>query len=211
MALVELTIVSGFLQVLGYVVYRMKTVRPNPISWLMWAYGTGLVVCLELGYGASLNILVLPTVCFLSSLLMAFRSWRFLSIHEVDVSDWIALGVDLILTIGYGLAWYFSVHGELTLEEQETATFAFLLLSNMTTFTTFWPMVRGVWKTPSDEHYLPWVIWVGAYSALALVTIEEHGLWSVYMLYPVLNIITHLSVAILTNPVRQRRCRAASS
>jgi len=42
MALIAFAVMSGVLQIAGYIFYALKTRRPNPLSWLMWAYGTTL-------------------------------------------------------------------------------------------------------------------------------------------------------------------------
>ena len=202
MALIAFAVMSGVLQIAGYIFYALKTRRPNPLSWLMWAYGTTLVFILELDYGASWYILLLPAVCALSSIIIAVRCWKHRDLSGLDWSDWSALGADVILTIGYVFAKYLENNEMLTKEGQETMTFAFIVLSNATTFTTFWPTVRGIWSEPSPEHWWPWRTWTLAYTALAVATALQYGPFSVFMMYPVLNMVVHAAMAWAVRPSR---------
>lgn len=89
-----LAILSGVLQVAGYVLYIKKTlgkeINPNPTSWLMWAYGTTLVLVLELDRNAGWEILLLPFLCAVYVYLFMAESavWLIPFIHAaVFVSD----------------------------------------------------------------------------------------------------------------------------
>lgn len=202
MALIAFAVMSGVLQMAGYIFYALKTRRPNPLSWLMWAYGTTLVGFLEYDYGASWYILLLPIVCSVSSIVIAIRCWKNRDLSDLDWSDWSALGADVILTIGYVFAKYLEHNEMLTKEGQETSAFAFIILSNATTFTTFWPTIRGIWHDPSRENWWSWRAWTLAYTALAITTALQYGFLSIFMVYPVLNMAVHAAMALAVRPSR---------
>ena len=57
-------LLAGALQLIGYLLYlRDEEIEPNPVTWLMFAYGTILLTLLEWDRQASGAELALPAVC----------------------------------------------------------------------------------------------------------------------------------------------------
>lgn len=206
-----LGITAGLLQALGYFFYikiaREGLSAPNPLSWIMWAYGTSLIGLLEFSQNASPYLLVLPAACSASSIYVAIRSWQYRKLENLDWNDWFAFSADVLLTICYTSVWLLAKYGMLSPEKKSIATLSFLLLSNATTFTTFWPTLKGIMKNPQGENWVPWTVWTLAYTTLAIATLMQNGAWTVFMLYPVLNLVMHGLTALLTRPGRQTNLR----
>lgn len=239
-------ILAGIFQFFGYVVYYRlvirNEVRPNPLTWLMLAYGTVILTILEWDNGASVGMLILPITCSLCGFGVAVLIWR-KAYKEVRVlkqgikwycfwptewkfkNDWDGYSFlgDLILTGLYIAAWALSLIGWISPESRMWAALVFLVISNLTTFTSFTPILRQVWSDPKSEKWLPWAIWTIAYMFLFLETlgdipgesftwnVQDWSLkfweWIATMIYPVSNILLHAFIAIwVTRPPKKRWC-----
>ncbi len=210
MTFAGLAVLSSTLQVLGYWLYIRHTLReetnPNPSSWLMWAYGTFLIVVLELGRGASWEVLLMPTLCATCSIFVAYLAWqKHKSLMPSHRADWTAFIVDIALTIGYIVAVILAASNVLDERGLGIATLMFLVFSNATTVTTFTPMVRNLWQNPHHENPSPWLAWSAAYTVLALATWYQYGLWSEFIIYPIINLVFHPLVFWLSHPARRIR------
>ena len=75
MTAVALGLAAGALQVVAYTIYTLQVVRaecrPNGMTWLMWSYGTLVLLIIEWDVGAPISILILPAVCSVCSLFVA--------------------------------------------------------------------------------------------------------------------------------------------
>src|SRR3989344_3985059 len=102
-----LGLVAASLQATGYLVYGFKVLKrdiaPNPASWLMFAYGTTLLLVLEWDRGASFAVLALPFICAVSSAVVAWyclrkaqRTW-----WPEHVLERISFVLDVLLTVAY--------------------------------------------------------------------------------------------------------------
>ena len=190
---------AGFLQVLGYVLYlrhsHRKEIDPNAATWFMFAYGTALLAVLEYSRGARLDLLYLPIACAALSIVVAFMCWKRGTLRwPEEWQDQLAFYVDVILTISYVVAWFLALSGFLSTRELGYANLVFLVCSNLTTISSFSPLMRAAHR---KESPLPWVVWAIAYIALAAATFTKEGLWTELMIYPVLNAILHGRVAWL--------------
>lgn len=193
--IVQLAILAAALQALGYVLYARlflkKVIRPNAASSFMFAYGTALLVLLEASDGASWPMLALPGTCACMSIFVALLCLRKGATEKVDRVEAVAFSADVWLTIlwsaiafGYGDISPYSA--------------GFLLAGNVTTLTAFFPVLRSTWKTPEREQPLPWLVWTSAYCVLAVVTfLADHGQHPALMVYPVLSVALHGSVALM--------------
>lgn len=206
------------MQLLGYYLYlRNEDIEPNPVTWFMFAYGTAILMVLEWDSEATLPELLLPTVCALLAIVVSVICWR--KARKINPNKWwpedwwpehrgdqYAFVSDIVITVGYILAWVIATIGVLSSEARELWVFIFLLLSNLSTLPAFIPILRSTYKNPHTEHWLPWAIWTYAYALLAYVTYVTHGSWwNILILYPALNVVLHGIMAILAHPWFHRK------
>lgn len=202
--LYTVALLSGLFQVLGYLVYIHKSVRhevePNATTWLMFAYGTGLLAVLEYDHDAKLTMLFLPVACAIFSLRVAAICYANGTLRIPDSwFDRFAILTDLSLTAAYVSTWFATQQGVISEVERQQYTLLFLVLTNMSTIVSFLPIVRGTIESPRNEHPLAWLIWTVAYSCLAYVTYLEEGTYqTVFMLYPATGIALHGLVGLLS-------------
>ncbi|MDO8514106.1 MAG: hypothetical protein Q7S50_01020 [bacterium] len=200
MVIVELGIIAASLQAAGYFFYGARMLRrdilPNPTSWLMFAYGTTLILILEWDRDASLALLILPATCAISSIVVALyalrgaRSW--LPEHPFDR---FSFAFDILLTLVYLFTWFLLVNGFIV-ETQKNLADIIILVSWNIDISAFFPLLRQVYRHPHTEHAMPWIVWTGAYSVLVLATVIETGIFNELILYPFINMIIHGSIAI---------------
>lgn len=208
-------IAAAVFQLLGYVAYisfvRRGVLEANPLSWLMFAYGTTILALLEYGAGATFFELLLPVVCAASSVVVAILCAAAFRRHPLSPVDWIVFAIDVILTILYVALTVAKAQGVLSFNDR-VAVVGLLIASNFTTLTAFIPLLRSTYARPGGERVLPWMLWTTAYSALLLVTIA-HGAAEerlVLLLYPASNAVLHLSVALLALSRFWRKDRVAA-
>ena len=218
-------LLAGFLQLVGYLLYvRDEEIEPNPVTWLMFAYGTILLTVLEWDRQASAAELALPIVCSSMALFVAARCWR--RARGADPSRWwprewwpddwrdrASFQADLALTALYLAAAALTYSRWIGEGAREVAVIAFLVGANLTTLTAFFPLLRNVVEDPSHERSTPWAVWAAAYALLGVTTYAVQGeIWSELMLYPALNTVLHGSVAVLSRQSRrERRARGAGA
>ena len=207
-------IAAAAFQLLGYAAYiafvRRGVLEANPLSWLMFAYGTSILALLEYGAGATFYELLLPVVCALSSVIVAALCAGAFRRHTLSPLDWFVFALDIVLTVLYVAVTIANVNGVLLDERAAVATL--LIASNVTTVTAFLPLLRSTYSRPGGERVLPWLLWTAAYSMLWLAT-AAHGSseerW-VLLIYPVSNAILHFSVALLALSRFWRRDRVVA-
>jgi len=203
-------VISGLLQLVGYILYlRNDEIDPNPVTWFMFAYGTVILVVLEWDGEATLAELILPIVCGALGVVVSVRCWLHARAKNPKLwwpSDWwpedkfekLSFQSDIFITIGYICAWLFLLISWVTPEQKEWAALVFLFLSNLSTFSAFYPIFSTTYKNPEREDWLPWMIWSAAYVILAMITFLTHDkLWHSLMFYPVSNALLHALVGII--------------
>jgi hypothetical protein len=204
-------IIAGLLQLWGYILYiKNEDIDPEPVTWFMFAYGTLILAILEWDANATFAELILPTVCGALAIYVSYRCWkkaRKLNPDKWWPKDWwpedtmdkLSFVGDIVITITYIIAWVLAGIAFLDNETRELAVLAFLFLSNLSTFPSFYPILHSTWKHPEKEHWTPWIIWSIAYAVLALVTWSTHNaFWHALMFYPVSNAVLHALVGILS-------------
>lgn len=197
-----LGLVAGALQAAGYGLYlrhalRAET-RPNPASWLMFAYGTGLVVLLEGVSGGAWPVLLLPAICAVSSIVVAAQSLRHgANLRDLDRADLIAFGLDVAITVAYLATWTAQARG--LVDPRSFGAVNGLLLAGAagTSITSFVPILRSTYRAPEYERPGPWIIWTGAYGTLGLVTLLSSAS-VILLIYPGINLLLHALVAALS-------------
>lgn len=211
------SLTSGVLQIFGYVLYLRDTnIEPNPVAWLMFAYGTAILTVLEFDRNATVYELFLPTICAVMSMYVAYRCWRYartLTPHRWWPEDWwpedrldrAAFVGDIAITIAYVGAWILMYTQFVTMSTRDNAALLFLIGSNATTFIAFLPLLRGAYRAPGKERALPWMVWTVAYALLFAVTFVSHGITSELIIYPTSCVLLHGLVAYLVRAKRRVR------
>lgn len=208
--IIVLAIASALLQILGYLFYIRESLRdeiePHPATWFMFAYGVLLLTILEGDQGASLFLLLLPSSCAILSIVVALLCWKRGTLkwprHWQDRS---AFFTDICLTFLYICAWALDSTGAISELDRELAVAVFLIASNMTTISSFYPLIRNTYLHPSHERAQPWIVWAFAYVTLMLATYIEVGPFSILMIYPGMNAFLHALVAYFARPSRRKR------
>ena len=184
-----LGLLAGFLQLVGYLLYvRNEEIEPNPVTWLMFAYGTMLLTFLEwdrAGDGRGAAAARSSAAAWRSSWRRAAggaragadpRGWWPREWWPDDWRDRASFQADLALTGALPrrrpLLTYSRWIGE---GARNVAVMVFLIGANLTTFTAFFPLIRGVVEDPSHERTAPWAVWATAYALLGVTTFAIQG------------------------------------
>lgn len=207
---IVVSIIASLLQACGYGFYIFKTLRkevdPNPTTWLMFAYGTGLLTWLEWDSKADWWLLALPATCAALAILVSVICFikilvRRIKRQPVDLKlgrvDYISFGIDASLTFIYFSASVLMMAGYVSTEQKVLLTLVVLVCTNLSTIISFGPLMNGAYHKPEKEHPHPWMIWAVAYATLGLATVMDGKVMSELMLYPALNMVLHGSVAFI--------------
>jgi len=187
-------LLAGLLQAVGYFLYYHFVVRcerrPNGMSWFMWAYGTFVFFFIEFDIAAPLSVLLLPLICTISALVIAGYSFYKSSYIPPEKQDYFVLSIDVALLISYlGILALLS-RGYILQDQHIMFGGIFLILTSLSTLTSFYPILRTTFESPRDEHPLPWLVWTLAYAFL-LYTVLLENIGLMYAVYPILNILMH--------------------
>ena len=218
-----LGLLAGALFLSGSIVYfsKLEKIDPNPVTWLMFSYGTLIIIVLEWDKDATWPELILPIVSAGFDLLIMFEVWRRARREEYatrgtarlwpgkllpqDRLERVSLCSDLTITALYVAAWVLSLGSLLVEESRQLAVMFFLVVSNLTVVTEFAPIVASTWREPAREHWIPWALWTAGYGTLGYVTYESHGWATPLMLYPALGLVFHCLVGLLAIGWHRRR------
>jgi hypothetical protein len=207
-----IAVLAGCTQAAAYAYYVALALRgttwPHPMSWLMFAYGTSLVVLIEAQAGAGWRELMLPVICAACSTGVALLAWRMNgSTAALTKYDWWTFRADMVLTIGYVAVWILTQSGKLSPDTLAAANVVFLLAVNATTLTSFLPLFLATFRDPSNEHPGPWVLWSAAYLMLLVATAMSAAgpAGALLLIYPAINFVLHTNVAALALPRRAVR------
>lgn len=218
---ITLGVLAGIVQFIGYVYYiKNEDIKPQPTTWFMFAYGTAILTLLEVGASAHWYELILPIVCSVMAIYVSFRCWRYsraLDPSSLWPKDWwpedtmsqVSFVTDVMITILYVAIVTMVAAFNLNPLYQLYGALAFLFLSNSVTFTSFYPILQETKKIPTNESWLPWAIWTGAYALLAVATLlaprEANDSLASLLFYPASNTILHGLVGWLARPKAQKR------
>ena len=218
-----LGLLAGALFLSGSIAYYSKLgkIDPNPVTWLMFSYGTLIIIVLEWDRDATWPELVLPIVSAGFDLLIMFEVWRrarrseratngVLRLWPVrllpqDRLERVSLYSDLAITALYVGAWALSLGSLVSEDGRQLAVMFFLVVSNLTVVPEFGPIVASTWRRPEREHWMPWALWTAGFGTLGYVTYESHGWADPLMLYPALGLVFHCLVGLLATGWHQRR------
>ena len=210
-----LGLLAGALYLLGSIVYfsKLEKIDPNPVTWLMFSYGTLIIIVLEWDRDATWPELVLPIVDATLDLLIMFEVWRRArrderaregvarlwpgKLRPQNRLERVSLYSDLTITALYVGAWTLSLVSLLPEESRQLAVAFFLAFSNLTVVTEFSPIVASTWRRPDREHWMPWILWTVGSGTLGYVTYMNHGWADPLMLYPMLSLVFCCLVGLL--------------
>lgn len=194
---------AGAMQALGYLRYLHLALKgetqPNPVSAIMFAYGTGLLTVFEAAAGVAPAVLILPLVCTAFAVLEALLVAKHLRREAPDRIATLAFVVDLALSALYLAIWITQRAGSASIRIDPLLASAFLLCVNATTVTSFVPLVRSTFRDPGRERPGPWIAWAVAYALLLVATLLGDGITHPSLLvYPATNLVLHAALAGLT-------------
>ncbi len=217
--LLFLGLLAGLLQLIGYILYiKDEQIDPNPVTWFMFAYGTAILTVLEWDTNATFAELILPMTCSVLAIYVSARCW--LRAYRKNSSRWWpedwwpddkwerwSFVSDIFITVAYIFAWCLATFALLESNHKEYAVLMFLFLSNLSTFPSFYPLLRETYFHPTKENWKPWMVWGIAYTVLALVTFKTHGsFWHPLMFYPISNAFLHCFAGLLAlRPMLKRQ------
>lgn len=192
---------AGVLQASAYFLYTYLVLQeetvPNGMSWLMWAYGTSVFFFIEFDIQAPISVLILPGVCALCACIVSGYSFYKSSYIPPERSDYVALVVDVSLMTGYLTLLYSVGTGQIQTDLYISIGLIFLVLTSLSTFVTFYPILRTTYENPKCENPIPWFIWTVAYALLLCTVLIENMTWE-YMIYPIINMILHGATGLLS-------------
>jgi hypothetical protein len=183
-AVAQVVAYAGYLRL-----FLAGKIKPNAASWLMFAYGTAVMVVLEWQSNAEWFELALPIACASMSVIVAVLCLRKNATYGIDRSEKITFGADVALTVAY-------IISAVLIRGHNKLVVLFVVAGNITTFTSFAPLVISTRNEPQREQPLPWALWTVAYGALLASTIAADGFSSPeLLLYPGVCVLLHGLVA----------------
>lgn len=166
-------VISGVLQLLGYLIYDWAIfsgdIKPNASSWFLWAFGSGIATWSYLKLSQDLIKTILPLVCSVACVVTFFFALFNGSFSVPDRYDMFIL----LMTLGIIVFYSF------TKERGYTN-----LLIQIETVFSFIPIIKGAHLNPEGEEVLPWLVWSFAYLLMGLTVLMRYEKWWDLM-YPV--------------------------
>ena len=191
----DTAILLGFLaagmQLVGYFLYwkssRSGETNSNPVSWLIWTYGS----LISLGTYSQMTgdwvKSLLPIACAVACVFICFQVFRQNGLGKLDRFDYVVLGLDLVVTV----VWYF------------VGPMPANLLDQGSTIVSFFPLIRGMVKGINKEAQAPWLIWTIAYLLLGVTVVMRYDKWE-DLAYPVVCAVMHMIIWVIALIKRPR-------
>lgn len=192
-------IVSGIVQIIGYVAYYRHAVRgdihPNAASWLIWFYGN-VVICISyFSIGDFAWEGVLPIACALANIWIVIALWSKGFFGKIGRSEWVFVSIDVSIVVLWILLEYTGIRGLFgSLARIPVAVFIHLLLL-ASAVVSFVPLIKETASERSAEHHVPWIIWSCAYALWLIAELSLGMSWQ--LVYPIVYLILHACVATL--------------
>jgi len=177
---------AGGVLIIGYLIYNWKifkgTTRPNTATWALWAFIVGLNALtydkMSADHIKAIVSIASGAFCIFTFLFSLFTG-KFKSLDSWDKS------ILVIGLIAIGVWYYF-----------KSATYANMLLQ-VAIVISFVPILHSVWKEPDSENWLPWMVWVTAYTVSIITVIMRWNVgWDI--VYPINGFIMHGIVALFS-------------
>ncbi len=157
-----LGLIAGIVQLIGYVWYVQYVIQdkkrpgtgisPNSGSWLIWAYGNGIVCWNYIIAGGLISLKeALPVLCSAGTLVCAIL---FLALRKFEKPSRFEIG---ILILDMLITWYWYQSGEHIVTQ---------ILLQLSVGISYVPIIRETKKDPGSERPGPWIVWTIAYVLL---------------------------------------------
>lgn len=187
-----LGILAALLHGVGYILYNMQskkgTSKPNIVSWSIWAFmaGLNLLSFAEVTSFAHALQYVVGTLAAIVTFVLALLWGRF---------DWpskreAAIFVICLISVG---VWQ-------SFDSASAANLIFLVAL----LVSFYPTFMGVYKDPTKEKATSWIVWTTAFAVNLLNNILSWNGDPVSVINPIILLVLHASIWILSRKVRQR-------
>jgi len=183
-----LTLVTSLIQIIGFVIYDVQAFRkmlnPNLATWGIFAGITILNFTSYHSMSGDWMVSLLPTVSAMFNILTFVvaiaKGGRF---RDIDKFDRTAFVIGIVA----GITW-------ILFKSAANSN----LIVQFAVIVAFVPIYKALWKKPSLERPLPWLIWSGAYTlGVILVYLRNTDHWEAFV-YPGVCVALHLGVALLT-------------
>lgn len=192
----DLTLIFGVLAALlhsiAYVLYNIQTKtgqsKPNIATWSIWAF---LATLNALSYHKMSGDLVVSLQFFASSvacILTFFLTLVTGRFSRLRPKEWIILALGLFATL---IWWLF--------RSAEGANMIVLVAF----VVSFLPTFEGTLRDPSKETSRPWMLWTLAFTVTTINTILRWKGQFVVLLPPIVRLLAHGSIAILSTQKRK--------
>lgn len=224
-------LLAGLAQANGYYIYYVRVIlrdgkEAEPLTWLMFGYGTLLLTIMEFDsmYTEAIEsgnwlevvaILLLPIICSAGAVsITAFTWWQnYQSTRTWWPKAWrlewrtksgVSFGIDLILTSGYIGLWILTAFIIQSGELHQWGVILFVLISNATTIPGFVPILIKTYHEPNNEDSSAWFVWALAYALLTVpvyVYASEGVVWPLSIWFPTWDQSFWYFLALMSYPV----------
>lgn len=198
----ELTVVLGLMAALlhgvAYVLYNMQAKlgksSPNAASWSVWTF---LAVLNALSYREMSGDVVTTLQFFTGSVACMITFLYVLTIgkfSKLKLKEWGLFTLGLLATVVW---WKF-----------RSAIGANMIIL-VALLISFIPTFEGVWRNPFKETPRSWALWTLAFLITTMNVVLRDGK-SIALLTPIMLLIAHGSIAILSTQSRKEKFRQAT-
>ncbi len=151
------------------------SIRPNPASWSIWAFASILNLISYAEMTGDWPKVILPAACSVMNMITFLACLFKGRLRKLKTIEWTILIFDAAIV----LFWWFS----------KSALYANLLLQ-VSSLISFLPLIFDVWKKPSIEKPMPWLLWTVGYMLLFSIVLLRWEKWE-DAVYPLLCLILH--------------------
>jgi hypothetical protein len=181
-----LGISAALLHGTAYIIYNIQAKRgdskPNVVSWSVWAFMATLnmLTFIEITSIAHALQYVVGTLAAVITFILSLVWGKFTLPNKSEVK------IFLLCIIAVGVWWYYKNASVANL----IGIVAFLI--------SFYPTLVGVYKNPTKERYIPWLIWTSAFAINLINNIISWNGDIVSILNPLILLLCHYSISHLS-------------
>jgi hypothetical protein len=186
-----LGVLIGVIHLLGYWIYykgshsKENPIRPEPMSWLIWAFGSFVNLASYSLLSGDMVKDILPLVCSLACV-------------YIFVDQWIQRGKKLEKMTKEGISMFSLDAGSMFIGFITRSALVANICCQIGTVASFIPMLRATAKDPTREKPLPWIIWSIAYGLDVILVISRWEKWG-DVVYPATCLVLHVLMVVIIN------------